>query len=239
MINTKKTKIKSWKYVVLIPVFVTGLIMISCEDQMKSDVKVTSKDYPEEIVTQLKQLKNDYPGDEYLVIEETEEGKEKLRNLNIQNIGQGEYKNVKFIYTNPTANGPGRSFVILIKGTRQQVADPNPKIVSEEIDQRKIYVAVQENPRFPGGPKAMVKYLSGELNYPAQAREMGIEGKVFVQFVVNIDGTVSDVKAIKGIGAGCDAEAVRVVANSPNWIPGKQDGQVVNVRYVVPINFML
>jgi len=239
MINTKKTKIKSWKYVVLIPVFVTGLVMISCEDQMKSDVKVTSKDYPEEIVTQLKQLKNDYPGDEYLVIEETEEGKEKLRNLNIQNIGQGEYKNVKFIYTNPTANDPGRSFVILIKGTRQQVADPNSKLASAEIDGRKIYTAVQQNPRFPGGRSALVKYLSNELQYPPQARRMGIEGKVFVQFIVNEDGTVSDVKAIKGIGAGCDDEAVRVVANSPKWIPGKQDGQVVNVRYVVPINFML
>lgn len=232
MINTKKTKIKVWKYFALIPVFVIGLVAISCEDQVKSELNVTSNDYPEEIVAQLKQLKIDYPGDEYLVIEENEAGKEKLKNLNIQNIGHGEeFKNVKLIYTNPTAEGPGRSFVILIKGAGKQVKTKN--------ENTKIYEAVENPPTFPGGLPALREYISNELHYPPQARRLGIQGKVFVQFVVDENGKVSDALVLDGIGAGCDAEAVRVVANSPNWKPGKQDGIAVSVRYIIPINFML
>jgi protein TonB len=77
------------------------------------------------------------------------------------------------------------------------------------------------------------------MKYPAQARRMGVEGKVFVQFVIGKDGAISDVKVIKGIGAGCDEEAIRVVQSSPSWNPGKQRGKAVKQRYTLPIIFKL
>ena len=77
------------------------------------------------------------------------------------------------------------------------------------------------------------------MEYPAQARRMGVEGKVFVQFVVDKDGSLTDVKAVKGIGAGCDEEAVEIVKSAPKWKPGKQRGKAVRVRMIIPITFRL
>jgi protein TonB len=77
------------------------------------------------------------------------------------------------------------------------------------------------------------------MKYPAQARRMGVEGKVFVQFVIGKDGSINDVKIIKGIGAGCDEEAARVMQSAPPWNPGKQRGKAVKQRYTLPIIFKL
>jgi protein TonB len=86
---------------------------------------------------------------------------------------------------------------------------------------------------------SFLKYVSKNLKYPAQARRMGVEGKVFVQFVVEKDGSITDIKVVKGIGAGCDEEAVRVLENAPKWKPGKQRGRPVKQRIVLPIVFKL
>ncbi len=107
----------------------------------------------------------------------------------------------------------------------------------EDVDQ--IFLVVEESATPKGGMSAFYKYVSDKMKYPAQARRMGIEGKVFVEFVINRDGSITDVKAIKGIGAGCDEEAVRVVQSAPPWNPGKQRGKPVRQRYVVPIIFKL
>ncbi len=107
----------------------------------------------------------------------------------------------------------------------------------EDIHQ--IFTVVEENAQPKGGMSAFYSYVAKTLKYPAQARRMGIEGKVFVQFVIERDGTLTDVTFIKGIGAGCDEEAVRVVKSSPPWTPGKQRGKPVRQRYVVPITYKL
>jgi protein TonB len=86
---------------------------------------------------------------------------------------------------------------------------------------------------------AFYKYVGDKIKYPPQARRMGIEGRVFVEFVIGKDGTLSEVRAIKGIGAGCDEEAVRIVQSSPAWNPGKQRGKPVKQRYTLPIIFKL
>ena len=109
--------------------------------------------------------------------------------------------------------------------------------VEEEVD--KIFIVVEKQPAFPGGTKAFLLYIQKNLMYPNQAKRMGIEGKVYVQFVVDKEGNLSEVKSIKGIGAGCEDEAVRVIQNSPKWQPGKQRGRVVSVRIVVPLTFSL
>ena len=107
----------------------------------------------------------------------------------------------------------------------------------EEIDE--IFTIVEDQPEPPGGMNAFYKYVGTTLRYPAQARRMGIEGKVFVQFVVDKDGSLTEVQAIKGIGAGCDQEAVRVISKSKKWRPGRQRGRPVKVRMILPITFKL
>lgn len=107
----------------------------------------------------------------------------------------------------------------------------------EETDE--IFTVVEESATPKGGMQAFYKYVGEKIKYPAQARRMGIEGRVFVEFVINKDGSLTDVKAIKGIGAGCDEEAERIVRSSPPWNPGKQRGKAVKQRYTLPIIFKL
>lgn len=111
--------------------------------------------------------------------------------------------------------------------------------VGEEEIADEIFTIVQNKPEFAGGNTAFIRYLQKNVVYPKQARRMGIEGKVYVQFVVGKDGSVSQVEVLKGLGAGCDEEATRVIKNSPNWMPGKQRGKPVRVRMVVPLIFSL
>lgn len=94
-------------------------------------------------------------------------------------------------------------------------------------------------PEFEGGMKAWAKFLQRNLRYPTHAEEIGIQGKVFISFVVEKDGSVSNVTLVKGIGGGCDEEAVRVIKKSPKWKPGKQNDQSVRVRYQMPLSFAI
>lgn len=112
-------------------------------------------------------------------------------------------------------------------------------VVEEKEDVDHIFSVVEETAEPKGGMPAFYKYVSEKMKYPAQARRMGVEGRVFVEFVVNRDGSIVDVKAIKGIGAGCDEEAVRVVQSAPSWKPGKQRGKPVRQKMVIPIIFKL
>lgn len=107
----------------------------------------------------------------------------------------------------------------------------------EETDE--IFTVVEESATPKGGMQAFYKFVGEKIKYPAQARRMGIEGRVFVEFVINKDGSLSDVKAIKGIGAGCDEEAERIIRSAPPWNPGKQRGKAVKQRYTLPIIFKL
>ncbi len=109
----------------------------------------------------------------------------------------------------------------------------------DEEDYDQIFLVVEETAAPKGGMAAFYEFVQKKMKYPAQARRMGIEGRVFVEFVVNKDGTISDVKSIRGIGAGCDEEAVRVLQSAPPWNPGKQRGKAVKQRMVLPIIFQL
>jgi len=109
----------------------------------------------------------------------------------------------------------------------------------EEEDVDKVFNIVEQQAEFKGGMQKFYEYVGKKMKYPSQARRMGIEGKVFVQFVVERDGSITDVQAIRGIGAGCDEEAMKVIRESPKWNPGKQRGRAVRVRRVIPITFRL
>ncbi len=117
------------------------------------------------------------------------------------------------------------------------VTEPVNVIPTPVIDEPQ--VAVQEMPKFPSGDAELYKFLGSNLRYPVEARELGVSGKVYVEFIIERDGSVSDVHIKRGIGAGCDEEACRVVASMPGWSPGKQNGQAVRVLLVLPVNFIL
>jgi protein TonB len=112
---------------------------------------------------------------------------------------------------------------------------PPPPEETTETD----FFLVEEKPEPYGGMQTFYRYISKNLKYPAKARRIGIGGKVFVTFVVDKDGWLTEVNAVKGIGAGCDGEAVRVIQNAPKWKPGKQRGKPVKVRMTLPITFKL
>ena len=102
-----------------------------------------------------------------------------------------------------------------------------------------VYQIVDEMPRFPGGEKALMEHVAKNVVYPEEAKEKEIQSRVFIGFVIEKDGSVSNVKALRGIGGGCDEEAVRVIKALPKWAPGKKDGKPVRVSYQIPINFKL
>jgi protein TonB len=106
-------------------------------------------------------------------------------------------------------------------------------------DEGKIFTIVEEMPSFPGGEEKMMEYIAKNIKYPPVARENGITGRVYVNFYIDKDGKVQNVKIVRPIGGGCDEEALRVVKSMPTWKPGKQNGRAVNVNYNLPINFTL
>ncbi len=106
-------------------------------------------------------------------------------------------------------------------------------------DSNAVLIVVEEMPAFPGGMPALSAYMSEHLKYPKEALKMRVEGRVFMQFVVEKDGSVSNAEVIRGIGYGCDEEALRVLRAMPAWKPGQQGGMPVRVRYSLPIRFKL
>ena len=111
--------------------------------------------------------------------------------------------------------------------------------IDDVVPEEQIYGIVEEMPSFPGGEAELFKYLGKNIMYPEIANSAGISGVVYMTFVVNKDGTLRDVKVLRGIGGGCDEEAMRVVKNMPAWKPGKQRGKSVTVQYNLPIRFTL
>ncbi len=108
-----------------------------------------------------------------------------------------------------------------------------------KVDDEPVFLAVETPPEFPGGENALVEFIARNVKYPPEARENRIEGKVYVSFIIEKDGSITNLKILKGVGGGCDDEAKRVVSLLPNFIPGKQNGRVVRVQFFVPINFKL
>jgi protein TonB len=119
-----------------------------------------------------------------------------------------------------------------------EMKDEGPKVIETPV-QAEIFTVVEEQPGYPGGEEARISFLQQNIKYPEEAKELGIQGRVFVTFVVEVDGSISDVRVLRGIGGGCDEEAIRVVRAMPKWVPGKQRGVPVRVQFNLPIKFTL
>ncbi len=125
---------------------------------------------------------------------------------------------------------------VVLKGSFA-IKATNPEKASAVSNE--IFVVVDQQPEFAGGMSKLYKYLSETINYPERAKRDSIQGRVFVSFIVEKDGSITDVKLLRGIGSGCDEEAVRAVAEMPNWKPGEMKGKSVRVRFNLPIKFTL
>ena len=116
---------------------------------------------------------------------------------------------------------------------------PSPIEGEVEDPENDVYQIVQEMPKFPGGDKELFQFVADHIKYPEEAKKADTEGRVYVGFIVEPDGSLSDFKVLRGIGHGCDEEALRVVKSMPKWQPGMHRGKAVRVQYLVPVNFRL
>jgi protein TonB len=116
---------------------------------------------------------------------------------------------------------------------------PPPAAAPTEVVTNKVFDVVEVMPSFPGGNGALMSYLSSNVKYPVVAQENGVQGRVIVSFVVERDGSISDVKVVRSVDPSLDREAARVVKSMPKWNPGKQNGSAVRVKYNVPVSFRL
>lgn len=123
-------------------------------------------------------------------------------------------------------------------GTTTVATGPVGPVV-EEVDENQIYDIVEENPRFPGGEEACMKWLSDNIKYPPICVEQGIQGRVYAQFVVNKDGSIVDIKIVRSPDPYLSKEAERVLKMMPKWSPGKQRGKPVRVKFSLPVMFRL
>jgi protein TonB len=124
--------------------------------------------------------------------------------------------------------------------TKANAPKVKPKIEQPQTrSDTTVYMMVEDRPEFSGGDQALMKYLSENIKYPKEAKDKGIQGRVTVEFVVEKDGSISNAEIMRGIDPSLDAEAVRVVSAMPRWKPGKQRGNLVRVRYSIPIIYRL
>lgn len=120
---------------------------------------------------------------------------------------------------------------------KEDIAAPEPP--KHVVEETKIFTTVEQMPMFPGGDGALMGYLRDNIHYPTVAAENGVQGRVVVGFVVERDGSITDVNILRGVDPSLDREAMRVVKSMPKWTPGKQNGSAVRVKYQVPVSFRL
>lgn len=192
----------------------------------KPDQKDEVIDIPTEIppVLETKSIMNT----EAQIVEDSQLQKENMAKA------QDALKDLDAIISNKTVTD-GTTAMPGINLNQQTVQD----IVDDKEEENKIYEWVQVKPSFPGGEEARLKWLNENINYPTAAAEANIQGTVTVSFVVEKDGSISNVKVVKGVHSLLDNEALRLVRNMPKWMPGKQNGNAVRAYFTQPIRFVL
>lgn len=215
-----------FKLLMVIPVAVTVFIVFSCNDQMISIPLAAEKSLPDdwEIVDgelnpdmqiKLEEFEIQYPGHEFHLIRHT--GKQETSFLLNDNW--------KIVYADNHD----------VSGAMLAEHSPNQDFIAIN----EVFTIVENQPEPVGGMSQMYQYIAENLQYPHQAKQLGVEGKVFVKFVVDVDGAIREVEAVKGIGAGCNEEAEKVIASLAPWKPGIQRGRPVKVQMILPITFKL
>ena len=129
-----------------------------------------------------------------------------------------------------------------VQGTDEEggvLVEDLKQVVTEAPVEEEVFDMVEQAPQFPGGQAELMSWLGKNIRYPVIAQENGIQGRVICQFVVGSDGSVRDIKVMRGVDPSLDKEAIRVIQSMPKWIPGRQNGKAVSVRYTLPVTFRL
>lgn len=226
-----------WKKAMLLPAVAIIFFVIACEDQVITDIQQVTKqssvvtEYPAEVHKAIAEIKQKNSAAEVQVIGVMEGDNTALENLD-KNMKANEIKSVQVIKLGEKSKADYPNYVIIEKSSLDRIS-------SISATDGEVFTVVDETAQPVGGMPALYELLGKKLLYPDQAREQGIEGKVFVEFIINEDGSLSNFAVLKGIGGGCDQAAMDALSQSPNWIPGKQNGKVVKQRMVLPISFSL
>lgn len=208
----------------------TQAVELSALEQKKKEAKVEKKEQikvePEKVVEKVKSsVKFTAP-----VIKKDNEVKEedeiKLDEVEKSNKAVGAF----------TVEGNDEVGGEVLKA-KEEIAAPEPP--KQQVEENKVFDVVEQMPSFPGGMGALMSWLNQNIKYPVIAAENGVQGRVIVQFVVEKDGSITDVKVAKSVDPSLDKEAARVVSAMPKWTPGKQNGSAVRVKYTVPVTFKL
>jgi TonB family protein len=224
--------VSPWKLGALGSLCVILFTVFACSEELDQEIKemgsqsnmITFDQLPSSMQTNLVEIKDKLSFMKVVVAEEDK----------IEDIEELNDLDPKLIHSMNVDKANKAIYIALKKdGTNFDYLSEKSKMQGE------LFTVVEQQPEYEGGMEAFYKYVSSEMTYPLQARQRGIEGRVYVQFVVEKDGSLSDVKVIKGIGAGCDSEAVRVVQNASSFKPGTQRGRPVRVRMSMPIIFKL
>ena len=262
MMRTIKHNIKRWKMVAFATMIPVAFFFLACQDQVGDDISAIAENSthtlmaPQQVQERFEQLKSQNPEKKYALVELNEVATEKLRKLEgqyglpesievfapsesrdpslheLRMLSETAESSYSEIQVDQDVAKAGRAFAIIeFNEETSRLAKPSA--------QDQVFTVVEEQPEFPGGYDSMTVFLKRNLRYPASARQQGIEGTVYVSFIVEKDGAVSDVNIIRGIAPEADAEARRVVEMSPAWTPARQRGEVVRVRFVLPIKFNL
>lgn len=253
-IKKMKKRINPWKVASIAALVAISGAMFACEDELDSEIKRIAEEsnqnveYSDEVGLALKKLQKENPDNKYIVIETLADNEESLKKLKSY-----DPKQIESIFVNEK---DGEKSVTMIVNTNSklfskaieiQESESNSYSVTPEFDgtgeviieEAPVFTVVENPASFPGGLDAWGKYISENLKYPKEAMEKNIQGRVFVQFIVETNGELSNVQVVKGIGEPCDKVAAAMVMNSPKWIPAKQRGIAVRQKMIQNIAFQL
>jgi TonB family protein len=241
MMRTIKSKIRGWKIAsitLMIPAF---FFVVSCQDQIMDDAQAIAEkstmalDLPAEVQKALDDMKAINPTKKFVVLEVDENDSEKAATMKakLAEIKPEDITSINVLKDKIDSKGNKRSFIIIEQNEMTLELSERSK---QDGD---VFTIVEESASYKGGMEELGKVIGKNLVYPETARQKGLEGTVFVQFVVNKDGSLSDFTTIKGVDPSIDAEAIRVAKLLTDWTPGKQNGLVVRQRFVLPIRFSL
>lgn len=256
-IKKMKKKINPWKVASIAALVAISGAMFACEDELDSEIKRIAEEsnqnveYSDQVNVALLKLKKENPDKDYIVVETLADNEESLKRLKkydpqqIESIfvtdKDGEKVITMIVSTNSDLFKKAIELQEIIE-TQDNLNDASFKVSSsfsdtEIVEENPVFTIVENPASFPGGIDAWGQYLKENMKYPKEAIEKSIQGRVFVQFIVEANGELSNIQVVKGIGAGCDEEAVRVITSGPNWVPGKQRGTAIRQKMIQNISF--
>lgn len=236
-----KIKIRPWKVVAITMVVPAFFVLLACQDQLVNEAREVAQsstvalDVPPDVQKQYDDMKAAHPDKNFLLVEVDSKGQAKVQSMKekMDALSQDDISSVNVIKHPAKGSDPERGFIIVEYNERLKQIQEASKTEDD------VYTVVEETATPAEGLEKYYQDLTSNIRYPKDSRKANAEGKVFVSFVVETDGSISDVKVLKGVNEELNAEAMRVVSTAGRWTPGRHNGVAVRQRMVLPINFSL